>query len=107
MVDYSEHGQMPCSILQFETYARWYLKMNARWRHISLAVSLPLLLVAIFVAIAHDAMHIGSGIQALTFSRFLSYLGSPHGLFEVFALSAGALLALFAIPATAALFAES
>jgi uncharacterized membrane protein YGL010W len=91
---------------KFETYARWYLRMNARWRRISLAVSLPLLLVASLVVIAHDAIYVSNGIQALTLSRFLSYLDSPHGLFELFALSAGALLAIFAFPATAALFAH-
>ena len=73
---------------KFETYARWYLRMNARWRRISLAVSLPLALIAILVVIAHDSMYVGNSAQALTFGRFLSYLGSPHGLFELFDLIA-------------------
>lgn len=90
----------------FETYARWYLKMGPRWRRISLAVSLPLLLAAIFVVIAHDAMHVGAGIHALTGSRFLSYLDSPHGLFQLFAFSVGAIAAIVAIPAAVALFAH-
>lgn len=87
---------------RFETYARWYLRMNARWRRTSLAASLPLLIAAAFVVIAHDAMHINYGIQTPTVSRFLSYLGSPHGLFELFALFAGAMAGLIAIPAVAA-----
>ncbi len=91
---------------EYETYARWYLRMNARWRRISLAVSLPLLLIAILVVIAHDAMRVGNSFQTLTLSRFLSYLGSPHGLFELFDLFAAALLTIVAIPATAALFAH-
>jgi hypothetical protein len=91
---------------KFETYARWYLWMNARWRRISLAVSLPLLLIAILVVIAHDTMYVGNSIQALTLARFLSYLGSPHGLFELFDLIAAALVAIVAIPAIAAVFAH-
>jgi hypothetical protein len=90
----------------FETYARWYLKMGPRWRRTSLAVSLPLLLAAIVALIAHDALRVGAGIHALTGSRFLSYLDSPHGLFQLFAFSVGAIAAIVAIPAAVALFAH-
>lgn len=90
----------------FETYARWYLKMGSRWRRISLAVSLPLLLAAILVVIAHDSMHVGARIHALTGSRFLNYLDSPYGLFQLFAFSVGAVAAIVAIPAAVALFAH-
>jgi hypothetical protein len=91
---------------KYETYARWYLRMNARWRRISLAVSLPLALIAILVVIAHDAMYVGNSIQALTPGRFLSYLGSPHGVFELLDMFAAALVAIVAIPAIAAVFAH-
>lgn len=91
---------------KFETYARWYLRMNAHWRRISLAASLPLALIAILIVIAHDAMYAGNSIQALTLGRFLSYLGSPHGVFELFDMFAAALVAIVAIPAIAAVFAH-
>lgn len=91
---------------QFETYARWYLRLNARWRRISLAASLPLALIAILVVIAHDAMYVGDSFQALTLGRLLSYLGSPHGLFELFDLIVAVMVAIVAIPAIAALFAH-
>lgn len=91
---------------KFETYARWYRRMGARWRRLSLAVSLPMLLIAILVVIAHDAVYIGNSVQTLTLSRFVSYLGSPHGLFELIDMFAAALVAIFAMPATAAVFAH-
>jgi hypothetical protein len=91
---------------KFETYARWYLRMNAHWRRISLAVSLPLALIAILVVIAHDTMYVGNSVRALTLGRFLNYLGSPHGLFELFDLIAAALVAIVAIPAIAVVFAH-
>lgn len=72
---------------KFETYARWYLKMNYRWRLISLLVLLPLLLVTIFACIARAAMCVYAAF-GLTFTGLCAATlrGTFTIMFSMFAL---------------------
>ena len=89
----------------FATFQRWYPRMQARWRVISLLVSLLLILIAILVLIAHDAISDDYIVGALSLDRFLTYLHSPHGLFQLFSFFAGTLAGIYGFPALVAWFA--
>jgi hypothetical protein len=87
---------------EFETFQRWYPRMGQRWRGISLAVSLLLIVMA---SLAHIVSSAGGALpvmQPLTLAGISAYLASGRGLFELFRDSVGSVAMLYAIPVVVA-----
>lgn len=84
---------------EFATFQRWFPRMQLRWRRLSLAVSLFLILVATSVDIATSAFATPRSIQDVSLAAFFVYLFSSHGMTQVFYIGGGSVAVLFAMPA--------
>jgi hypothetical protein len=69
---------------KYETYARWFPLMKSRWRNISLAVSLMLIILNIYAHGALDVFTVSHKSQALAFGNMVAYFSSPRGLYFIF-----------------------
>jgi len=90
---------------KFSTFQRWFPFMKARWRMISLIVSLVLILVTVLAQIALAAYSANRGADSLTPGALSAYLASPAGIFRAFFYGPCAVVTLFAMPAAVALIA--
>jgi hypothetical protein len=88
---------------KFETYARWFPLMKSRWRNISLAVSLMLIILNIYAHGALDVFTVSHKSQALAFGNMVAYFSSPRGLYFIFFYGPCSVLLLYLIPGIVAL----
>lgn len=87
---------------QFETFQRWYPRMGQKWRRISLAVSLLLIVMASLAHVVSSAAGALPAMQSLTLTGISAYLASGRGLSELFRNFAGSVAMLYAIPVVVA-----
>src|SRR5689334_23271684 len=88
---------------KYETYARWFPQMTARWRGISLAVSLMLIVLNVYVGGALEIWRTSHNAQALTLSNMAAYFSSSRGLYFAFFYGPCSILLLYSIPGIVAL----
>lgn len=87
---------------QFETFQRWYPRMGQKWRRVSLAVSLVLIVLASLAHAVFSAAEALPSMQPLTLAGIIAYLASGRGLFELLRDSAASVAMLYAIPVVVA-----
>ena len=88
---------------RFATFQRWFPLMKARWRMLSLIVSLVLILITACAGIAlagYSTMHTA---DALAPGNLFAYLTDPNGLSRAIFYGPCAIVTLFAMPAAVAL----
>ena len=90
---------------KFATFQRWFPLMKARWRMVSLIVSLIFIVVTAVAQIALAAYSAHRGADSLAPGTLSVYLASPAGLFRAFFFGPCAVVTLFAMPAAVALIA--
>lgn len=88
---------------RFATFQRWFPLMKARWRRLSLIVSLVLILVTACAGITLAAYSTTYTADALAPGNLFAYLASPGGLSRAIFYGPCAIVTLFAIPAAVAL----
>ena len=88
---------------RFATFQRWFPLMKARWRMLSLIVSLVLILVTACAGIALAAYSTMHTADALAPENLSAYLASPGGLSRAIFYGPCAIVTLFAMPAAVAL----
>lgn len=88
---------------KYATFQRWFPLMTVRWRGISLAVSLVLIVLHIYVQEAVDAFGTHHNAQILTLSRLTAYFASSRGLYLASFYGPCAVLLLCLIPGVVAL----
>lgn len=79
--------------------------MKARWRMVSLIVSLIIILVTVVAQIALAAYSSNRSADSLAPAALSTYLASPAGLFRAFFFGPCAVVTLYAMPAAVALIA--
>lgn len=84
---------------EFATFQRWFPLMQVRWRRLSLAVSLFLILATACVSVAMSAFPAPRTMQDLSLATFFTYLFSSHGMAQAFYKGAGSVAVLLAMPA--------
>jgi hypothetical protein len=92
--------------LEYETYTRWYPRMNARWRRISLAASLLLILVTCPLRIVLAVYSVSHNPNAFEWHNLLIELFSLSGAMSVCIYCVISLAVLFAMPIVVAAFAN-
>jgi hypothetical protein len=88
---------------RFGTFQRWFPLMKARWRMLSLVVSLVLILITACAGIALSAYSSVHTSDALAPGNLFAYLASPGGLSRAIFYGPCANVTLFAMPAAVAL----
>lgn len=88
---------------RFATFQRWFPLMKARWRMLSLIVSLVLILITACAGIALAAYSTMHTADALAPGNLFAYLTDPNGLSRAIFYGPCAIVTLFAMPAAVAL----
>ena len=88
---------------RFATFQRWFPLMKARWRMLSLIVSLVLILITACAGIALAAYSTMHTADALAPGNLFAYLTDPNGLSRAIFYGPCAIVTLFAMPAADAL----
>lgn len=88
---------------RFATFQRWFPLMKARWRMLSLIVSLVLILITACAGIALAAYSTMYTADALAPGNLFAYLTDPNGLSRAIFYGPCAIVTLFAMPAAVAL----
>jgi len=84
---------------EFATFQRWFPRMKVRWRRLSLAVSLFLILVTMCIFVAISAFPEPRTLQDFSLAIFFTHLFSSHGFGRAFCEAVGSIVVLFAMPA--------
>ena len=71
---------------RFATFQRWFPLMKTRWRRISLAITIVLIVLTVYAHVALDAFTVNHSAHALTLSNMNAYFTSPCGLFRAFSM---------------------
>lgn len=88
---------------RFATFQRWFPLMKARWRMVSLIVSLVLILITACAGIALAAYSTMHTADAIAPGNLFAYLTDPNGLSRAIFYGPCAIVTLFAMPAAVAL----
>ena len=88
---------------KFPTYQRWFPLMKTRWRRISLAVTLALIVVNSFFWTTLVRLGNENSIQTLNLNHMFALISSSGALFQFSYGIGGSIVALYAMPAAVTL----